>query len=267
MGCAALAVVLVDDMQKALIVANGRSLKDHLARGDFDVLEMLAVPTIAMNRIDWLYEPDPDEGLAGTVWRPTYWVWVEWVQADSEQQHLTRADVLQQVIERHILTDEQCWIATRFRKELRTRALQLGVQLNGVHWMERADCRHGVQVDSTSRPKAWHLPSVCPYGGTITAAYHLAWLLGATDVGVLGADLGLKEPDWVLRFDYSHFHSQYFTACDGDLALQDDTLRDAHRLARKQFTRHGRRLVNVGIDGLLDVLPRMGLEEWLCSLV
>ena len=259
-------MVLVAAVPKAVVIGNGPSLREHLRRGDFE--RLAGVETVAMNRIDWLYDPDPEAGLPGTAWRPTRWVWVEYygisdsADPDSMERTYTR------VLERHVFPDvERCYISTHFRKALQDRAWRLReceriFTRQKLIWVDRCNW-HGGQCDSLERPEDWHLPMPCTFGGTINTALSLAFMFGFDDVAVIGCDLGIRRaegPD-----DPNHFHPRYHTYLDGNFERQDDTLRHVHSIARRNFERCGRRIVNAGIGGLLEVYDRMPLEEWLCS--
>lgn len=230
--------------RKAVVVGNGPSLNAHLEAGDFDLL--VGVDTLAVNRIDLLY--------GRTAWRPMWWVWTEQLGPD-----FPGTGMVAHALDAHILPGiEWCIVERRWQKplmeELNRRQLP-GSVVEGVRYVWRGACPHYGQVGGQGViPAAWHLPEVCAFGGAISAALQLAYMLGYDDVGLIGCDLSIGwEPD--------HFDPSYHSYTDGVLYLQDDTLRAAHRLARRGF--EGRRLVNVGIGGALEVHPRMDLRRWL----
>lgn len=255
---------------KAVIVGNGPSLKEHLRLGHFDMLTERDIHSFGMNLIDMLYDPDPKYDLPGTDWRPTYWVWAEYVGYSREKQPMTRMEYYDRVFEKHILPKkEKCFIGYRFKKALEKRAHvcsygklpRMRAPEDHLIWFERCGSWHGVQLEAHKKPTDWHLPTPCVYGGTMNTVLSFAFMFGYSDVGVLGCDLGIEEPSETK--DFNHFHPEYFTFLDGSFEKQDDTLREVHEIAKKNFDRMGRRLVNVGIDGKLDVHPRMEFERWI----
>ena len=66
---------------KTVVIGNGPSLAEHLSAGDFDLLMELQetglVETWSMNLIDLIYPK--------TDWRPSFWVWVEFLAYDVKK--------------------------------------------------------------------------------------------------------------------------------------------------------------------------------------
>lgn len=267
---------------KAVVIGNGVSLRDHLHLGHFDLLTEKGIDSWAMNLIDMLYDPDPEHDLPGTDWRPTFWTWVEYVGYSREDQPWTRTEYYDNVLDRHVHPQiEKCFIDYRFKRVLGRRVEKgrmddrpkmmreaespvlpnMRAPTDHLIWIERCDGFHGVQTDNHRKPTDWHLPLPCVYGGTMNTVLSLVFMYGYTDVGVIGCDLGIREPD--KGHDYNHFRDDYFTYLDGQFDLQDDTLRDVHTIAKMNFDRTGRRIVNVGINGELDIYDRMTFEEWI----
>jgi hypothetical protein len=89
----------------------------------------------------------------------------------------------------------------------------------------------------------------------------LAFMLGYSDVALIGCDLGIVAP--TPEQDFNHFHPSYHTFLDGQFEKQDGTLEHVHSIARTNFERMGRRIINAGIGGALNAYDRMPLVEWL----
>lgn len=255
---------------KALVVGNGPSLRKHLEAGDFDALADSGVHAFAMNLIDLLYEADPDAGLPGTAWRPTYYVWMEYVGYSRMAEPRTRLETYDRVLDYHIVPKvERCFIAYRFKRDLEKRQQVRNLPrlpdfkdpTPQLTWIEACSTYHGVQFDAHRRPEDWHLPVPCVYGGTMNTVLSLAFMLGYDDVGVMGCDLGIVAP--TPEQDFNHFHPTYHTFLDGQFEKQDGTLEHVHSIARTNFERMGRRIVNAGIGGALNAYDRMPLVEWL----
>jgi len=227
---------------KLVILGNGPSLLAHLERGDFDALA--GIPTLGMNRIDLLYPL--------TSWRPTWYLLMEQMRPFPEPWATLLMEHIQPGVERVLLEG-------RFRRKvteaINDTALLIGA-LAEVRWIHRATCDHYGQLWETHVPSEWHLPELCPFGGSISGALQLAFMLGYTDVGLIGCDLGIAESG-------DHFDPAYKSHVDGLFEEQDDTLRHAHRLASQAFGRAGRRVLNLGIGGALEEYLRMDLRRWL----
>jgi len=255
---------------KAVVIGNGPSLRDHLKAGHFDALAVAEIPTFACNLIDLLYDPNPAIDLPGTSWRPTVYVWMEYVGYSRAATPRTRLETYDRVLDHHIVPQhERCYIAYRFKNDLEkrcaTRSLPRLTDFKDptryLTWIETCATHHGVQVDSHRRPNDWHLPVPCVYGGTMNTLLSLAFMLGYDDVAVIGCDLGIREP--TPEQDFNHFDPTYHTFLDGSFDLADCTLEHVHRIARSNFERVGHRIVNAGIGGLLRAYDRVALTEWM----
>lgn len=247
---------------KAVVVGNGPSLNQHVAAGDFDLLTERGIHSFGMNLLDLLYDR--------TSWRPTYYVWMEYVGYSRAAEPRTRIETYDRVLDFHIVPQvERCFIAYRFKKDLEKRQVvrslprlpDFKAPSTTLTWIEACATYHGVQVDSHRKPDDWHLPIPCVYGGTMNTVMSLAFMLGYSDVAVVGCDLGIVAP--TAEQDFNHFDPSYHTFLDGQFEKQDGTLEHVHSIARANFERMGRRIVNAGIGGLLTAYERMSLREWL----
>ena len=254
----------LDPAIKTVVIGNGPSLRDHLARGDFDLLRDLQaeglVETWAMNMIDLVYDR--------TDWRPTNWVWVEYVTYDRAlgMHRESTIEFARTAVEKHVAPGvENCWIEKRFRRWMNLN----NDQITRTNWISRCEgLGHGRQYGHEFAPDDWHLPTPCVYGGTISTVFPLIFMEGrARDVAVIGCDLGIEPPKRLNMngefSDSNHFDEKYLTWVDGDYTLIDPTLSHAHEIARRYFLENDRRIYNAGIGGSLDVHPRILLRDFL----
>ena len=242
---------------KAVIIGNGYSLNDHLDRGDFELLAGSGVDTFGVNEIHRIYHR--------TEWRPVYCVWVENMDRNGET-----------MFKEHVIPQQEiCFIREDFQRQILTdRAIKEKIERmmygdrlyateneidiyhnpsKTLRWINRCTGHNGQD------PGDWHLPIFCIYGGVITTALPLAFMIGYDDVAVIGCDLGT-----VPGVGGDHMDPDYVTASQdySDQSL-DDRLTNVHITAQRIYSQHGRRLVNCGIGGLLEAHPRMDLGEWI----
>lgn len=120
------------------------------------------------------------------------------------------------------------------------------------------------------RPFARDCSVSVPQGGTVTyVALQLAFHMGFSDVALVGCDHAYAETGAANAVavrsgrDLSHFDPTYFASGSAWQLpdLQQSEL--SYRTAREVFEAAGRRIVNATDGGLLEVFPRMGLDEFL----
>jgi hypothetical protein len=112
-----------------------------------------------------------------------------------------------------------------------------------------------------------HKPIPCSFGGGMNTALSLVFSLGYKEVGLIGCDLGIKDP--VGGVDFNHFHPEYLTVTD--FSFEDgqrvpnvnDILRTVHRDAEEHFRKWDRTIVNCGIGGELEEHERMSLDGFI----
>lgn len=233
-------------MKKAIVIGNGKSLNKHLERGDFELFKK--VDTFAMNKIDGLYHL--------TDWRPTYWIWVEFLHgeypSDEQIDRFYEANIEHQ--------QTHCIVDKRFYNGMTSRHPDTKYL---VDWMYRCNVDgHFRQFPAGDRPRYWHVDKPCVYGGTMNSALWYADYFGYKDIAVVGCDLGIIKPSRS-GYDHNHFNTDYITHVDGSWSRYNDTLRDMHKTAMKELHRNGKRIVNCGIGGELEVYPRAQLRNWL----
>jgi hypothetical protein len=249
-------------MQSAFVIGNGPSLKEHIKRGHFEKFMERDEITIAMNRIDLLYYEDRENGIPGTEWRPTHYLFVEVLPTGNdcaEKDHWSNY-----VIPHHILEGEDCYINDRFKWEI---VRKLGPphrpeRWTNITWLPLRHC-HSCNYRSLNRPEAWHFPHICNYGGTMHWALQLVAMLPYNPVYLIGCDLGIKEPDRKNNIDPNHFHPDYMTFSDYPLEYQDGTLIHMHSIVKKEYEARGKQIYNAGIGGNLEIYDRIDIDELL----
>jgi len=261
---------------RAFVVGNGHSLKEM----DLDLL--IGEVTFAMNRIDLIYEPAPDYGIRGTAWRPTYYLFIEWLAADNPKRndrhpnddapkYIDPSDGLPRrvfgnpfrdfVLPYHVVPGvERCiFRLSHYSSYAAAKAVS---PWRSTNLKEPAfvpiSCAHGgMYVASENRPMEWHLPVWCHYGGTMNVALQFAFAMGYDPVYVIACDLGIQPIFRTTIADPNHFHPDYWTWEDNPLEDRDPTLIEVHRMAQEAFDRAGRHIYNAGVGGKLDVHPRV----------
>jgi hypothetical protein len=266
---------------RAFVVGNGVSLKQM----DLDLL--IGEVTFAMNRVDLVYEPAPDYGIRGTAWRPTYYLFHEWLGATNPQvpmaqrqydvvggdedpwlfdnphpKHVVNNPFRDFVIPHHLAPGvEQCILRSAhmpvFDDAVRVDRRWRGRHLPSAMWIPAACPHAGMYVKSNGRPTAWHLPVWCKYGGTMNTALQFAFAMGFDPVYVIACDLDYQPIYRESVADPNHFHPDYWTWEDTPLEDRDATLIEMHSIARAEFEKAGRRIYNAGIGGKLDVYERV----------
>jgi len=215
--------------KKAVIIGNGKSINDHIERGDFDLLQHADnVETFAMNQIHRIYDR--------VSWRPDNWFMMEsenWKRAwkDAVKYHFCEE------------SNEQPYIAITHRE-----VVQYYFD-TAVAPKYLCRCQHFI-----TNNEVWHLPVVCRYGGTISIALQTAYQLGFREVAVIGCDLGIKAGGG------DHFDEDYVTVLEPreTFEMKNEILINAHTNARQYLN-----IFNCGIGGELEVHPRMELEEFI----
>lgn len=268
-------------MTRAFVVGNGPSLKKMCLD------KLVGEVTFAMNRIDLLYQPAPDYGIRGTVWRPTYYLFIEWIGVDKPGQPRNDpnddvptlfdpvAGVPQRVysnpftefvLPHHVAPGiEHCFL------RLGHRPMYEQSRMTSQDWRSRSfpnvtfvpvACEHaGMYSKSGDRPTAWHLPVWCKYGGTMNVALQFAFAMGYDPVYLIGCDLGIQPIERTAVADPNHFHPDYWTWEDNPLEDRDDTLNEVHEMAMRAFHSAGRRLYNASWGGGLEVHERVNFDE------
>lgn len=228
------------------MIGGGKSLATHLERGDFD--RLTGEVTFAMNKIHLLYELGRP-----TDWMPTYYVFFE--------RNGCRGCAFEEYVTDWIARGVTCFLGDPYKMPIAQMLNMSGrpEASDNVQWLRRGVC-HRTNHLSPDRPEAWHLPTLCPYGGTMNIALQLAFMLGYDPIYVLGADLGYQPEPPDLDAAPNHFHPDYWTANDFPLQTIDGTLEHMHTVARRSIERMGRYVYNAGIGGELTAYERVDLD-------
>lgn len=237
---------------RAFVIGNGLSLREHLHRGHFELLK--GEVTFAMNKIHLLY--DEEEMGASTNWRPTYYCFFE-----NNSKNDTEA--FDTYVPYWINQDVKCIIGEPWHSALVKVMDHASLERleDNVQWMRRYQC-HPYNHRSDRRPESWHLPELCPYGGTMNVAIQMAFMMGYDPIHLIGCDLGYQA-ETEDKPGANHFHPNYYTADDWALQLRDETLIHMHEVISRSVESMGRSINYAGIGGLLDVYERVNLEDLL----
>ena len=219
---------------RAFIVGNGPSLTPKALdkiRGE---------ASFAVQRIHLIYPQ--------TRWRPTHYVL-------ADRYRPTLYPIWRQDIFPHFLSGEEVWLREDFRVELGNP--------EGVNIHYFPPCRHALEgrdsVLSDERPRGWHLPELCKYGGSVSVAIQLAVREGFSPLYVMGCDLGYGDAATV-----NHFTKDYCPPDSYPMQVarrENATLKEAHEMAARECAKRGVPIFNVGIGGQLHAYPRRVLEE------
>jgi len=235
---------------RAFVVGGGPSLKHT------DLDRLVGESTFAMNRIDLAYEADPGNGIRGTAWRPTYYLFAEHigvgVKASQEWRHFS------EYVLPHVDTGEQCIVRSVFKGPL-ARAAGGRLDWPNVTWFDNEDCEHhNCNIRSDNRPDRWHLPTLCAFGGTVGIAIQMAMMFGYDPIYLVGCDLGYKP----VRGgpDPNHFHPDYHTWDTHPLLERDDTLVLMHAIAQREAEARGNHIFNATKGGKLEVHERVDYD-------
>ena len=120
-------------------------------------------------------------------------------------------------------------------------------------WVDR--CEHTIyRYPNPKAAQEWHLPRICTGFSKISAAIQIAYLRGATEIFLLGCDLGITESNNHMVEDYlpEKCHAQEYTT------KQELNMLAAHLLAKKSCPVP---IYNCTVGGKLEVYPRMELKD------
>lgn len=234
--------------RRAFLIGNGPSLRNT----PLDLL--LDEVTFAMNKIHLIY-PQTD-------WRPSYYLFFE-AYGDGDPRKLDEdpnvGDWMNYVIPYHVEDGERCLIRDGYQEAISRKTN--GKYLDNVRWVP-GTCEHlGQDINGAYVPRAWHLPTICKYGGTMNVALHIAFMMGYDPVYLVGCDLGFKPIPPGAKADPNHFHPRYWTWDDHPLEDRDATLVQMHKVARRQYEGMGRKIYNATMGGELEVYERVDLME------
>lgn len=206
------------------IIANGYSLNQtplHLLKNEI---------TWGMNRIHLHYDK--------TDWRPSYYLIVGFNQQNEE-------GYWKDCIRAHWDTPKWLWSGFRNGDKLFD-ALGEGIgEVPNTTWIERCKKHHYYASDNyMKRAESWHLPELCTAFSGIGTVIQLAYLNGATEIYLVGAD--------------SDYSKNFFVADYANDPLDNENMTQVHRVASRSCPIP---IYNCTIGGMLDVYPRRDLME------
>lgn len=192
---------------RAFVIGNGPSLKET----NLDLL--IGERTYAVNEIWRMFDK--------TKWRPT-----DWVHGEIHGQN----DKVIASMKKIAKTDARMWLPGGFYRLAGRKDVIYGRPVIPYVWCDRR----------TREP--WHLELgdyICKYGTSVHVAIQIAVVNGASEIYLLGCDLGK-----------SHFYDEEFV--DASLA------HGAHEVAHECSPVP---IYNATIGGNLEVYPRVKLED------
>lgn len=214
------------------IIANGSSLNKT-------PLELLKNEvTWGMNRIHLHYPK--------TSWRPTYYLMVDWNQQNPH-------NYWYDCINAH--RDIPKWLWRGFRDgDRRFPDLEPIGEVENTNWIERCKKHHYYMGDNhMKRAESWHLPEICTAFSGIGAVMQLAYLNGATEIYLVGADLYVGG-------DYSKnfFTPDYANDPRDRSEIDNINMTQVHRVASRSCPVP---IYNATIGGSLEVHKRVDFYE------
>lgn len=183
---------------KWFVIGNGPSL----TAGQLDAIS--GYPSVALNRIHLMYPK--------TDWRPTIY---------CKTDHNPRlADVYN---EENILNTKECldkaylweWFMVAMGEHPK------------VTWVDRC-AHHYYHADNIKRVQSWHLPTICTAFSGIGPAMQIAVLNGATEIYLLGCDIGYGR-----GVGKDHFSPEYSLNKKNLSKWDDSEVTEAHIVARR----------------------------------
>lgn len=221
------------------VIGNGPSL----AETPLDLL--IGEKTIGINRIHLIYPH--------TSWRPTVYL---------KTDHNPRlVDVYNEENRLNVEVAERAYLWDNFKDgdpEHPHRHLPVGLGNHPkVTWVPR--CRHHYYFadNHMKRAQSWHLPEICTAFSGIGPAMQVAVLEGATEIYLLGCDLGYGND-----VGQDHFSPQYSLNKKKLGAWDVENVNYCHVVAKRSSPIP---IYNATIGGQLEVYPRVDMREVLCA--
>ena len=224
-------------MPRWFVLGNGPSLNDT------PLDRLVDENTIAMNRIHLIYDK--------TEWRPSIYVKIDF------NPHFK--DVWKENVLLHLKMGIPCYLWEPLRDGHPEGHPNHDILPSGVgDWPNAVwvpSCEHqAYRHDNVKAVKEWHLPTICTAFSKIGAAMQIAVLNGATEIYLLGCDLGLTEGK-------HHFVDDYFpeSAHRAELTkTTEESFVAAHKLAKKSCPVP---IYNATVGGNLEVHERVDINE------
>lgn len=222
-------------MSRWFVLGNGPSL----ANTPLDLL--IGENTVGINRINLIYDK--------TAWRPTIYC-----KTDHNPRLVSiynKENIL------NVSVAEKAYLWEEFKDgdpEQPHRHLPVGMGDNDkVTWVKR--CRHHYYFadNHMKRAQSWHLPEICTAFSGIGPAMQIAVLHGATEIYLLGCDLGYGN-----AVGHDHFITDYSLNKKPLGAWDVENVNYCHVVAKRSSPVP---IYNATIGGDLDVYPRVDLRE------
>ena len=173
-------------MTRFFVIGNGPSLLDT------PLDKIAGEKSVALNRIHLIYYR--------TKWRPTHYV-------KTDHNHRL-VNVYNEENIYHAEQGYKCYLWERFRDghpdEHRFMPHGMGDNWRNVTWIPRCEHHYYHADNHIKKAQSWHLPSICTAFSGIGPAIQIAVLEGATEIYLLGCDLGYGRPK-----GKDHFSSEY----------------------------------------------------------
>jgi len=195
-------------------------------------------------------------------------LWVDVVGADAVK-------CSEEAISEHYTQGYDCYVHQMFRERL---DLNYGLKAYGPNIHYISTCAQHVAKDITSpdKPIAWHVTNstasennilmggeLCKFGSGLFTWLQLGIIMGYSPIYLVGCDLYEFPTDGIT--DRNHFDLSYGTYSRYNDYEQPDmrnkTLVYGHELCRDMADQYGVSIINATVGGLLDVYPRVTLEE------
>jgi hypothetical protein len=242
------------------IIGNGPSLTPT----DLDLL--VGKESWAMNRIHLIYPK--------TKWRPTRWLWIDVSGSDP----IKLSNEAKKI---HFGEGYACYVYQGYRERL---DMTYGLEAYGpnIHYVSVCgrEGHVGADIRHTMKPDAWHINAtaldhpdpdnelvmsgtLCKFGSGIFYWIQLGIALKYDPIVLLGCDLYSHPANE--GPDLNHFDSSYGAYSGYDAKVQPEvrnqTLIHGHKLCASMASQYGVRILNATRGGLLEVYPRVELEE------
>jgi len=226
-------------MSRFFVVGNGPSLLDT------PLDKLIGENSVGLNRIHLMYDK--------TDWRPTYYV------KTDHNPHLVNMWAEETMLQ--INLGIKCYLWEAFRDGLpedhcNNETLPVGIgDFPNVTWIPRCK-HHGIPSYSSphnGRALKWHLPEICSAYSGIGPAIQVAVLNGATEIYLLGCDLGYGREKGL-----DHCSPEY--SLDSRILGEFDTseVTEAHILAKNSSPVP---IYNATVGGDLEIHPRVDINE------
>lgn len=214
------------------VVGNGSSLKDT------DLDKIAGEKSVALNRVHLIYK--------NTKWRPTHYV-----KTDHNPRLLG------------IYNEENIFHATQGYKCYFWERFHTGYPKGHSHeqympetmpdfdtcvWVARCNHHYYHHDNYMKKARSWHLPELCTAFSGISPAIQIAVLEGATEIHLLGCDLGYGKPKGL-----DHFSPEYSMPTHNLGTWDNNEVLEAHMMAKRSCPVP---IYNATVGGELEVYER-----------